>query len=66
MYLSKNESDLPHGYYIWAVAYEEQLVSLIPLMGLLGYLQIVGTLQFGLIGSNLPFKPGGLGSQDCV
>ena len=51
MYLAKNESDISQGYYIWAVDYEEQLVSLIPFMGVLGYLQIVGTVQFGLLES---------------
>ena len=49
--MAKNESDLSHGFYIWAVDYEEQLVSLTPFMGTLGYLQIVGTLQFGLLES---------------
>ena len=51
VHLARKESDLPEGYYIWAVDFEEQLVSLIPFMGVLGYLQIVGTLQFGLLQS---------------
>ena len=51
VHLARNESDLSQGYYIWAVDLEEQLVSLIPFMGVFGYFQIVGTLQFGLLES---------------
>ena len=51
VYIAKNAAELSCGFYIWVVNYEEQLVSVIPFMGTLGYLQISYTLQLGFLDS---------------
>ena len=38
VHFARNDSDFPQGYYIWAVDPEDQLVSLIPFVGVLGCL----------------------------
>ena len=44
VYITRTVTELPDGFYIWAVNHREQLVSLIPFMGTFGHLQIQGTL----------------------